>query len=418
MRNHIIPFYIIIIGILIVLRSGRKVSLISQKAFNPIYFEHAPSLEKYHFKPASLNESIIHDLVSSMNKSPYNQDLSWFASQTIFESYVTRDGLHLQVYKTISDANKYGPVYVFSCGYTETVLKYSLIIRKLFEKGATVYAFDMRGQGFSESTGWNDGRVTHIENIADYTTDLQDFVDNIVVPETQLDGKRPIIYVGNSLGGLVGIMAQNTYTDKNHKRPTLFDKLVLVTPCIQPTSTNAVVGHIVESLYWLFPVARDALIARLQKSSPPEDMSHNVLFIEWWENLRRLASRQLVVAGPSLGWIRSVYQAGVMSYTSKGAGLDNADILVLSAGSDTVVSLDKIHAFYEFVSGGVQSTSGMPHGFESHGIFDLKTETRMTKKSNSLRRHIVVKECRHEMWAESSTIVNLVLEEVHAFVSH
>jgi len=73
--------------------------------------------------------------------SQYSQDLLWFAEMAVFGVHVAHDGILLQSYKLrhrvqeeqeqeqeqgqAQEQTQQGDVYVFSCGWSETVLKYA-----------------------------------------------------------------------------------------------------------------------------------------------------------------------------------------------------------------------------------------------------------------------------------------------------
>jgi len=450
MHTLVWPLIMIALGILLVQRDIRKQLLRSEHTDWDMYNSHAPPiLRKYHEAPASMNQTMLAELSKLLGSDIYSRDLAWFAENAVFGVHRTHDGFVLQSYKLKQPyAARQGHVYVFSCGWSETVLKYTAVIRRLYDSGASVYAFDMRGQGFSESTGWRDGRVTHIGEF-EYAQDLQSFVLREVRPEVGAVGEgtgRSLVYIGNSLGGLVGISAQLTHahahsadtdtdnTDNTDNSPSagtasasagkpgkaavLFDKLVLVAPCIQPAAAGPFLGAVLEALYWAVPPLRDALMLRVKRKTLPKDASHNEEFLDWWEAFRRLAPRQLIIAGPSVGWLRNVYQAGVATYTQKGIHVDHTDVLVISGTSDLLVSTDKIHAFYDHISelpAGQTKYMQDAHTSPDRPVFLFAEHS--VSSTNAHRRHVVIQDGRHELWAETLPVVDLMLEEVRAFVA-
>lgn len=78
------------------------------------------------------------------------------------------------------------PPVVFSTGFAEVFVKYADLIRSLVKDGHPVYAFDLRGQGFSSTlVDLGDGsgpesRVVDLKGIEDYTRDLHSFVEDVV----------------------------------------------------------------------------------------------------------------------------------------------------------------------------------------------------------------------------------------------
>jgi alpha-beta hydrolase superfamily lysophospholipase len=170
-----------------------------------------------------------------------------------------------------------------------------------------------------------------------------------------------------------------------------------------------------EVLYWLIPPLRDALMVRVQRKMHAKDATHNLEFLDWWEVFRKVAPRQLIIAGPSIGWLRNVYKTGVVTYTSKGPYMDHADVLIISGTSDSLVSTEKIHSFYDHIS-------ELPAG---KTVYSAKTDTQVpavfaehvVNSTKAHRRHIIITDGRHELWAETRATVDMMLAEVQAFAS-
>ena len=110
-------------------------------------------------------------------------------------------------------------------GWTETTLKYAKYIHFLNNLGYEIYSFDMRGQGFSGLTAWDDGVVTHASSLSDtYVADLDTFISKIV---RKANPTKDIIYSGNSFAGQVGLLLQL-------ENPKAFSKIIVYAPCIMP----------------------------------------------------------------------------------------------------------------------------------------------------------------------------------------
>ena len=92
--------------------------------------------------------------------------LEWFADTVELFSFPGHDGLPLQGYhipaksdsskSNVDDSNHATvplPVIIHCAGWSESTIKYSKFLRILHGQGYAIYSFDMRGQGFSSSTG-------------------------------------------------------------------------------------------------------------------------------------------------------------------------------------------------------------------------------------------------------------------------
>jgi alpha-beta hydrolase superfamily lysophospholipase len=401
----------------------------------PHYFEHLPILTNY--KPGTLNSSFAYELFKDLPSSVYSDDVNWFISKVSFQEYKAHDGTTLQSYKIKHEIKqKKSFAIVFSTGFSETIVKYASVIKQLHEMGGDVYSFDLRGQGFSQTTGWNDGRITHIDSFSDYTKDLQDFVENVVRKESKVNSFEqkdlPVIYMGNSLGGLIGYQSHNKFKG-NH---ALFDKLILVVPCIQPSVITLKHSILIEVLYWIVPnFLSDTLLVRIDYNLAKFDLNtSNAIFATFWDTMKNFCSRQLIFAGPSMRWLREVYRSGIDTYTNKGSpAVDNTDILVFTATNDTRVRNDMIEKFYEFISDGNTPGSGYlphlsrfvhPHRSKEQNVINsnLQMKTQISyshvKATGAVRRHVKFLDTRHELLTEPTYVLEAVLSEVQQFLSN
>ena len=140
----------------------------------------------------------------------------------------------------------------------------------------TIFSFDMRGQGFSSSTGYDKGVVTHVNSFSEYVNDLDTFLTNQVTPKVKAligdttnvcnakdssSGSRTVgvegtsttptnhcsaspkfTYVGNSMSSLVALTLQS-------QKPETFDKMVCITPLILPLGVNIGTRLVVYAAY-------------------------------------------------------------------------------------------------------------------------------------------------------------------------
>ncbi|SIQ39878.1 lysophospholipase [Rhizobium sp. RU20A] len=86
-------------------------------------------------------------------------------------------------------------------GRNESIEKYFETIRELNAAGLWVATFDWRGQGGSSRLLRNAPRRGHVRRFADYESDLQLFLERIVLPDTRM----PFFLLAHSTGGLVAL---------------------------------------------------------------------------------------------------------------------------------------------------------------------------------------------------------------------
>ncbi len=116
-----------------------------------------------------------------------------------------------------------GTVCVFN-GRIEFIEKYFEVIRDLTARGFSVATLDWRGQGLSHRA-LHDRRKGHIAHFSQYDTDLETFMQGVVLP----DCPPPYFALAHSMGGTVLLRA----AAKGHR---WFDRIVLSAPMIKLTN--------------------------------------------------------------------------------------------------------------------------------------------------------------------------------------
>src|SRR5712672_2544164 len=132
----------------------------------------------------------------------------------------TPDGVHLRYARWAPPPGRKGTVCVFQ-GRAEFIEKYFEVVRDLRARGFAVATFDWRGQGLSQRPLY-DRNKGHIESFAEYATDLETFMREIVLP----DCPPPLFALAHSMGAAVLIQA----AAKGHR---WFDRMVLTAPMIR-----------------------------------------------------------------------------------------------------------------------------------------------------------------------------------------
>ena len=105
-------------------------------------------------------------------------------------------------------------------GRAEYIEKYFETVRDLRARGFAVATFDWRGQGLSDRA-LSDRHKGHVRNFSEYATDLEAFMEQVVLP----DCPPPIFALGHSMGGAIAIRAC-------HDGSRWFDRMVLSAPMI------------------------------------------------------------------------------------------------------------------------------------------------------------------------------------------
>jgi lysophospholipase len=87
---------------------------------------------------------------------------------------------------------------VFVCGYHENFLKYGELFYDMKADGLSIYACDMRGQGFSDHL-LPDPQVAYVERWERYIEDLAAFMDTVVLARPH----RRLFILAHSMGGAI-----------------------------------------------------------------------------------------------------------------------------------------------------------------------------------------------------------------------
>ena len=168
----------------------------------------------------------------------------------------TPDGVLLRYARWAPPPGRKGTVCIFQ-GRTEFIEKYFEVVRDLRARGFAVATFDWRGQGLSQRPLY-DRYKGHVESFAEYETDLETFMREIVLP----DCPPPLFALAHSMGATILVQA----AAKGHR---WFDRMVLTTPMIR-LARRRMLG--------LAPgVARIMRIAGMGTRYVPAGE------IEWWE---------------------------------------------------------------------------------------------------------------------------------------
>src|SRR5947199_2546775 len=95
-------------------------------------------------------------------------------------SLTTSDGTKLRFAHWAPPPGRKGTVCVFQ-GRAEFIEKYFEVVRDLRARGFAVATLDWRGQGLSQRA-LRDPFKGHVSNFSEYTTDLETFMKEVVLP--------------------------------------------------------------------------------------------------------------------------------------------------------------------------------------------------------------------------------------------
>jgi lysophospholipase len=263
----------------------------------------------------------------------------------IFDFFTTRDGRRLR-YGVFEPEKPTGKFAVLLNGQSEFIEKYLEVIHELNGRGLTVATFDWRGQGGSARTTAV-AMKGHVGSFAEFDTDLESFMADIVAPRT---ASRPLL-VGHSMGSHLALRAL-------HDHPDWFRAAVLVAP-MQAISTRGYPRWLVrlvagfqsfagrgEKFAWGME-KRDPLTATFDTqlcTSDPARFARTQAILKDHPQLR--------LGGPSWGWIEAAYRSMRQTMKPGYAEAIQTPVLVFAAGKDRIVQTEATRAF----------TARLPHG--------------------------------------------------------
>jgi len=339
------------------------------------------------FVPGSLNATIVADLSIEIKSSSFSNDLDWFATHTTFFSFQTMDNITLQAYfippsRDILSAG----LIIYLAGFSETILKNVKFLRMLNELGYTIFSYDMRGQGFSQLTGYDQGKVSHINSFSLILSDLNVFITKII--PTRLDSLCSTIeekctnendgmyYIGNSFGAMIGL----TYLSQH---PNQFKKIIAVAPLIK-----VIQPYFIEILCRVLKFAGKGtmLTLRFDEDITKLKLTRDKRNLESWIQLRELAHDQVVIQGSSVDFFIQMVE-GTRQLHSNAINI-TSPVLILQADDDDMVDNN---AITQFVS---------------------------KLKRSPLVRLVKIRDTYHELLIETDAVFGIIASEVKYFLTH
>ncbi|HVV43525.1 MAG TPA: alpha/beta hydrolase [Nitrobacter sp.] len=256
----------------------------------------------------------------------------------------TSDGIDLRFARWAPPPGRKGTVCVFT-GRSEQIEKYFETVRDLRDRGFAVAAIDWRGQGHSQHQ-LRDLRKGYVRRFSDYEIDVEAFVEQVVLP----DCPPPYFALAHSMGGAVLLRIA-------HSGRRWFDRIVLSAPMIDLPGkrTSFPARALLRTLRWLgqggnyVPGGSDQLTGATDFinnpfTSDPVRFARNAAILE--------EDPTLGLAAPTVAWADAAFTAinefRGLHYPSK----IRQPLLMIAAGSDTIVSTAAIEEFAYHLRGG------------------------------------------------------------------
>jgi lysophospholipase len=250
----------------------------------------------------------------------------------------TPDGCSLRYARWPPPPGRKGTVCLFQ-GRTEFIEKYFEVVRELNARGFAVATLDWRGQGLSKRE-LRDSRKGHVTNFAQYGTDLDIFMREIVLP----DCPPPLFALAHSMGAAILIRAAA-------QGRRWFDRIVLCAPMLKLASMPlaAIAPPIIRAMRLVgrgnayVPgagvLASPATVPfqRNPVTSDPVRHARTAAVIE--------AKPALAIGAPTVGWLDSAFRVMTEFANPAFPAKLRQPLLMLGCGRDVLVSTAAIEDF-------------------------------------------------------------------------
>ncbi len=243
----------------------------------------------------------------------------------------TEDGVRLRAACWRPPGEVKGTVSVLH-GRAETIEKYFEVVGELLARGFAVATMDWRGQGGSDRC-LKDPRKGHVEDFADYDRDLDAFVRDFVLPNCP----APHFALAHSTGGLILLRLMR-------RSDLAFSRVVLTSPLLELGKMNPPLWFVRSASAALASLGLGdfyppgAGIVRLEERS----FYTNPLTgdARRFARMRAIAGSrpELCIGPPTIGWLNAACLAMREASDPAFAAAIDVPTLVVSAGSDKVVS--------------------------------------------------------------------------------
>jgi len=239
-------------------------------------------------------------------------------------------------YALFPSSGEYGTVVILP-GRNECIEKYFETVRDLSERGFAVAMLDWRGQGGSDRL-LKDPRRGHVRSFNQYTSDLDQFFREVVLP----DCRPPFTMLGHSTGSLAALLAAPYLT-------TRVRRMVLVAPLLEiQTSLPLGPAKMLAKLLCAVGLGRIYIAGRSRRGKEVP-FQPNVLTSDQERHSRNQALLhafpELFVGGPTAAWLNAAWSAIKRVNDPDFQATVRIPILFLAAGMDRVVSTPAIERY-------------------------------------------------------------------------
>ena len=230
-----------------------------------------------------------------------------------------------------------GTVVLLS-GRNECIEKYFETIRDLAARGFGVATLDWRGQGGSDRL-IRDRQRGYVRSFRDYTADLEQFFEEIVLP----DCRGPYYILAHSAGAVITLLAAPSMVNRVRRMVLIAPFLTLPDLPVSISTVRRVCSFFcalgLGRLYAAWgPRPRDTLPFLANKvTSDPQRYRRNTRIYEEYP--------KLALGGPTIRWLQAAAKASEAVSDPDFMARIQVPLLIIAAGADQVVSTRAVEAY-------------------------------------------------------------------------
>ena len=230
-------------------------------------------------------------------------------------------------------------------GRNECIEKYFETTRDLSERGFATAIMDWRGQGGSDRL-LRDGQRGHVQSFRDYVRDLDQFFEEVVLP----DCRGPYYILAHSTGALVALLATPSLINR-------VQRMVLAAPFLAykgvPISIRNV-ARITRLLCYLGLGKMYGAWGPRPRRTPPFATNRLTTDIGRYQRNSEIYEQhpELALGGPTIRWIRAAAGAAIAVTDPGFISRIQIPVMFVAAGADDIVSNAAIGDYARRLRGG------------------------------------------------------------------
>ena len=267
--------------------------------------------------------------------------------------FTTRDGKKIRYGLFPATARPMKGTVVVLTGRNECIEKYFETIRNLAERGLGVATLDWRGQGGSDRL-IRDRQRGYVRSFRDYTSDLEQFFEEVVLP----DCRGPYYILAHSAGAIIALLAAPSMVNRVRRMVLIAPFLTLPAVPVSISTVRRVCSFFcflgLGRLYAAWGPRKKQPFATNKVTTDPARFARNTQLYETYP--------QLALGGPTIRWLRAAAQAAEAVSDPDYMARIQIPLLMIAAGTDQVVSTKAVEAYARHLRlGSLLMTDGARH---------------------------------------------------------